>query len=55
MVALAGLVAIGLVAVPVLGPRPRDTAVARSFKLANGTVIGIDEFFDSRNFPRLRQ
>jgi hypothetical protein len=41
--------------VPVLGPRPRDTAVARSFKLANGTVIGIEEFFDSRNFPRLRQ
>jgi hypothetical protein len=41
--------------VPVLGPRPRDTAVARSFKLANGTVIGVEEFFDSRNFPRLRQ
>ena len=55
MLALAGLVAVGLVAVPVLGPRPRDTAVARSFKLANGTVIGIEEFFDSRNFPRLRQ
>jgi hypothetical protein len=56
MLALAGLVALGLVvAVPVLGPRPRDTAVARSFKLANGTVIGIEEFFDSRNFPRLRQ
>ena len=55
MLALAGLVAVGLVAVPVLGPQPRDTAVARSFKLANGTVIGIDEFFDSRNFPRLRQ
>lgn len=55
MLALAGLVALGLVAVPVLGPRPRDTAVARSFKLANGTVIGIREFFDSRNFPRLRQ
>jgi hypothetical protein len=55
MLALAGLVALGLVAVPVLGPRPRDTAVARSFKLANGTVIGIGEFFDSRNFPRLRQ
>jgi len=29
--------------------------VARSFKLANGTVIGIEEFFDARNFPRLRQ
>jgi hypothetical protein len=55
MLALAGLVALGLVAVPVLGPRPRDTAVARSFKLANGTVIGVEEFFDSRNFPRLRQ
>ena len=55
MLALAGLVALGLVAVPVLGSRPRDTAVARSFKLANGTVIGIGEFFDSRNFPRLRQ
>jgi hypothetical protein len=55
MLVLAGLVALGLVAVPVLGPRPRDTAVARSFKLANGTVIGIEEFFDSRNFPRLRQ
>ena len=27
-----------------LGPQPRDTAVARSFKLANGTVIGIQEF-----------
>jgi hypothetical protein len=36
-------------------PRPHDTAVARSFKLANGTVIGIEEFFDARNFPRLRQ
>jgi hypothetical protein len=56
MLALAGLVALGLVvAVPVLGPRPRDTAVARSFRLANGTVIDIEEFFDSRNFPRLRQ
>ena len=56
MLALAGLVALGLVvAVPVLGPQPRDTAVARSFKLANGTVIGIGEFFGSRNFPRLRQ
>jgi hypothetical protein len=55
MLALAGLVALGLVAVPVLGPRPRDTAVARSFKLANGTVVGIEEFFDARNFPRLRQ
>jgi hypothetical protein len=55
MLALAGLVALGLVAVPVLGPRPRDTAVARSFKLANGTVIGIEEFMDARNFPRLRQ
>ena len=55
MLALAGVVALGLVAVPVLGPQPRDTAVARSFKLANGTVIGIDEFFDSGNFPRLRQ
>jgi hypothetical protein len=55
MLALAGVVALGLVAVPVLGPQPRDTAVARSFKLANGTVIGIDEFIDSRNFPRLRQ
>jgi hypothetical protein len=56
MLALAGLVALGLVvAVPVLGPRPRDTAVARSFKLANGAVIGIEEFFDLRNFPRLRQ
>ena len=55
MLALAGLVAVGLVAVPVLGPRPRDTAVARSFKLSNGTVVGIEEFFDSRNFPRLRQ
>ena len=55
MLALASLVAVGLVAVPVLGPRPRDTAVARSFKLSNGTVVGIEEFFDSRNFPRLRQ
>jgi hypothetical protein len=56
VLALAGLVALGLVvAVPVLGPRPRDTAVARSFKLADGTIIGIEEFFDSRNFPRLRQ
>ena len=55
MLVLAGLVALGLVAVPVLGPQPRDTAVARSFKLANGTVIGIEEFFDARNFPRLRQ
>ena len=55
MLVFAGLVALGLVAVPVLGPRPRDTAVARSFKLANGTVIGTEEFFDSRNFPRLRQ
>jgi hypothetical protein len=55
MLALAGLVALGLVAVPVLGPRPRDTAVARSFKLPNGTIIGIEEFFDARNFPRLRQ
>jgi hypothetical protein len=55
MLVLAGLVALGLVAVPVLGPRPRDTAVARSFKLANGTVIDIEEFFDARNFPRLRQ
>jgi hypothetical protein len=56
VLALAGLVALGLVvAVPVLGPRPRDTAVARSFKLANGTVIGIEEFMDARNFPRLRQ
>jgi len=54
MVVLAGLVAL-LVAVPVLGPRPPDTAVARSFKLANGTVIGIEEFMDARNFPRLRQ
>jgi hypothetical protein len=55
MVVVAGLVALGLVAVPVLGPRPRDTAVARSFKLSNGTVIGIEEFFDPRNFPRLRR
>jgi hypothetical protein len=55
MLALAGLVALGLMAVPVLGPRPRDTAVARSFKLANGTVIGIEEFFDAKNFARLRQ
>jgi hypothetical protein len=55
MLVLAGLVALGLVAVPVLGPRPRDTAVARSFKLANGTVIGIEEFFDAKNFARLRQ
>jgi hypothetical protein len=55
IVVLAGLVALGLVAVPVLGPQPRDTAVARSFKLSNGAVIGIEEFFDSRNFPRLRQ
>jgi hypothetical protein len=55
MVVVAGLVALGLVAVPVLGPRPRDTAVARSFKLANGTVIGIEEFMDARNFPRLRR
>jgi hypothetical protein len=55
MLVLAGLVALGLVAVPVLGTRPPDTAVARSFKLANGTVIGIEEFFDGRNFPRLRQ
>jgi hypothetical protein len=55
MLVLAGLVALGLVAVPVLGPRPRDTAVARSFKLANGSVIGIEDFFDARNFPRLRQ
>jgi hypothetical protein len=55
MLALAGLVAVGLVAVPVLGPRPRDTAVARSFKLSNGTVIGIEEFMDAKNFARLRQ
>jgi hypothetical protein len=56
MLALAGLVALGLVvAVPVLGPQPRDTAVARSFKLSNGTVIGIEEFFDAKNFARLRQ
>jgi hypothetical protein len=55
MLALAGLVALGLVVVPVLGPRPPDTAVARSFKLANGTVIGIEEFFDAKNFARLRQ
>jgi hypothetical protein len=55
MLALAGLVALGLVAVPVLGPRPRDTAVARSFKLSNGTVIGIEEFMDAKNFARLRQ
>jgi hypothetical protein len=55
VLALAGLVAVGLVAVPVLGPRPPDTAVARSFKLANGTVIGIEEFFDAKNFARLRQ
>jgi len=55
VLALASLVAVGLVAVPVLGPRPRDTAVARSFKLSNGTVIGIQEFMDARNFPRLRQ
>ena len=55
MLALAGLVALGLMAGPVLGPRPRDTAVARSFKLANGTVIGIEEFMDARNFPGLRQ
>jgi hypothetical protein len=43
------------VAVPVLGPRPRDTAVARSFKLPDGTVIGIEEFMDAKNFPRLHQ
>jgi hypothetical protein len=55
VLALAGLVALGLVMVPVLGPRPRDTAVARSFKLANGTIIGIEQFMDARNFPRLRQ
>jgi hypothetical protein len=55
MLALAGLVALGLVAVPVLGPRPRDTAVARGFKLADGTVIGIEQFMDAGNFPRLRQ
>ena len=56
VLALAGLVALGLVvAVPVLGPRPRDTAVARSFKLADGTVIGIEEFMDAKNFARLRQ
>jgi hypothetical protein len=55
MLVVAGLVAVGLVAVPVLGPRPPDTAVARSFKLPNGTVIGIEEFFDARNFPRLRR
>jgi hypothetical protein len=55
MLALAGLVALGLVAVPVLGPRPRDTAVARSFKLSNGTVIGIEEFMDAKNFAWLRQ
>jgi hypothetical protein len=56
VLALAGLVVLGLVvAVPVLGPRPRDTAVARSFKLADGTVISIEEFMDARNFPRLRQ
>jgi len=55
MLALVGLVALGLVAVPVLGPRPRDTAVARSFKLSNGTVIGIEEFMDAKNFARLRQ
>jgi hypothetical protein len=53
--ALAGLIALGLVMVPVLGPRPRDTALARSFKLANGTIIGIEAFMDPRNFPRLRQ
>jgi len=55
MLALVGLVALGLVAVPVLGPRPRDTAVARSFKLSNGTVIGIEEFMDAKNFAWLRQ
>jgi hypothetical protein len=56
VLALAGLVALGLVvAVPVLGPRPHDTAVARSFQLSNGTVIGIEEFMDAKNFPRLRQ
>jgi hypothetical protein len=55
MLALAGLVALGLMAVPVLGPRPRDTAVARSFKLSNGTVIGIEEFMDAKNFAWLRQ
>ena len=55
MLALAGLVALGLAAVPVLGPRPRDTAVARSFKLSNGTVIGIEEFMDAKNFAWLRQ
>jgi hypothetical protein len=55
MLVLAGLVALGLVAVPVLGPRPRDTAVARSFKLSNGTVIGIEEFMDAKNFAWLRQ
>jgi hypothetical protein len=55
MLALAGLIALGLVAVPVLGPQPRDTAVARSFKLSNGTVIGIEQFMDPGNFPQLRQ
>jgi hypothetical protein len=55
MLVLAGVVALGLVAVPVVGPRPRDTAMARSFKLSNGTIIGIEEFMDARNFPRLRQ
>jgi hypothetical protein len=55
MLALAGLIALGLVAVPVLGPQPRDTAVARSFRLSDGTVIGIEQFMDPGNFPRLRQ
>jgi hypothetical protein len=55
VLALASLVALGLVAVPAFGPRPHDMAVARSFRLADGTVIGIEQFMDARNFPRLRQ
>jgi hypothetical protein len=55
LLVLASLVALGLVAVPAFGPRPRDMAVARSFRLSNGTVIGIEQFMDARNFPRLRQ
>jgi hypothetical protein len=55
MLVVAGVVAVAVVAVPVLGPRPRDAAVARSFKLADGSVVDVTEFFDARNFPRLRR
>jgi hypothetical protein len=55
VLALASLVALGLVAVPAFGPRPHDMAVARSFRLSNGTVIDIEQFMDPRNFPRLRE